>query len=250
MIYPGVGWGPDDDLPGALRWLGGPLDGTFAELVAVPEENVFPKPARLSFEEAASLPVAGMTAYRALHPVGRVAAGETVLVLGAGSGVVDVRDRVGRAGRRARPRHVVERGEDRALEGARRRGRRALHGGGLGDGCSRARSRRCRPRGRLGRLDLARLAARAPSRRPPRRLRRHGRRHGRARRALRVPQLPLDPRDHRGRRRVSSATSSPTVQAGSWQPVIDSVRPLADAAAGYERLAADHHGKVVLAVTS
>jgi len=86
VVYPAVDWGPADDLPGALRWLGGPLDGTFAELVAVPAENVFPKPERLSFEEAASLPVAGMTAYRALHPVGRLAAGETVLVLGAGSG--------------------------------------------------------------------------------------------------------------------------------------------------------------------
>ena len=65
VVYPAVDWGPADDLPGALRWLGGPLDGTFAELVAVPAENVFPKPERLSFEEAASLPVAGMTAYRA-----------------------------------------------------------------------------------------------------------------------------------------------------------------------------------------
>src|SRR5262249_16810966 len=86
LIYPGVGWGPSDDLPGALRWLGGPLDGTFAERVAVPEENAFPKPPRLSWEEAASLPGAGVPAYRALFPVGKAEAGEPVLVLGAGSG--------------------------------------------------------------------------------------------------------------------------------------------------------------------
>jgi NADPH:quinone reductase-like Zn-dependent oxidoreductase len=38
------------------------------------------------------------------------------------------------------------------------------------------------------------------------------------------------------------------VHEGSWQPVIDSVRPLAEAAAAYDRLAADHYGKVVLSV--
>ena len=87
VIYPGEGWGPNDDVPEALKFLGGPLDGTFAELIAVPTELLFPKPSRLSWEEAAALPVAGMTAYRALFPVGGLAAGETVLVLGAGSGV-------------------------------------------------------------------------------------------------------------------------------------------------------------------
>jgi len=40
------------------------------------------------------------------------------------------------------------------------------------------------------------------------------------------------------------------VQAGSWRPVVDSVRPLAEAAAGYEALAADHYGKVVLTTSS
>jgi zinc-binding alcohol dehydrogenase/oxidoreductase len=88
VLYPAVGWGERDDVPDpGMRFLGGPLDGTFAELIAVPAENAFPKPARLSFEEAASLPVAGLTAYRALLLVGRLAAGETALVLGAGSGV-------------------------------------------------------------------------------------------------------------------------------------------------------------------
>jgi NADPH:quinone reductase-like Zn-dependent oxidoreductase len=39
-----------------------------------------------------------------------------------------------------------------------------------------------------------------------------------------------------------------TVQEGSWSPVVDSARPLADAEAGYERLAGDHYGKVVLSI--
>ena len=73
--------GPDFEI------LGGPDDGTFAELVAVPEENLYPKPARLTWEEAAALPLAGLTAYRALFSRGGLRDGETVLVLGAGSGV-------------------------------------------------------------------------------------------------------------------------------------------------------------------
>ena len=88
VLYPVVGWGDNDEVPDAgMRFLGGPLDGTFAELIAVPVENVFPKPPRLSLEEAACLPVAGLTAFRALALVGQLSAGETLLVLGAGSGV-------------------------------------------------------------------------------------------------------------------------------------------------------------------
>src|SRR5207248_10488319 len=67
--------------------LGGPRDGTYAELIKIPEANLFPKPKRLSFEEAAALPVAGLTAFRALFGVGGVREGDNVLVLGAGSGV-------------------------------------------------------------------------------------------------------------------------------------------------------------------
>src|SRR5947208_7944818 len=67
VIYPGLGWGEREDAGGPdWRILGGPDDGTYAELVEVPAENVFPKPARLSWEEAAAFPLAGLTAYRAL----------------------------------------------------------------------------------------------------------------------------------------------------------------------------------------
>jgi NADPH:quinone reductase-like Zn-dependent oxidoreductase len=61
--------------------------GTFAERVAVPRRNVVPKPASLSFEEAACLPTAWLTAYRMLFSRGALKAGETVLVQGAGGGV-------------------------------------------------------------------------------------------------------------------------------------------------------------------
>lgn len=62
-------------------------DGTLAERVAVPAGNLVDKPAWLSFEEAACLPTAWLTAYRMLFTRGRLRPGERVLVQGAGGGV-------------------------------------------------------------------------------------------------------------------------------------------------------------------
>ena len=61
--------------------------GTLAEQVAVPTRNVVPKPPELSFEQAACLPTAWLTAYRMLFTRGEVVPGMTVLVQGAGGGV-------------------------------------------------------------------------------------------------------------------------------------------------------------------
>jgi NADPH:quinone reductase-like Zn-dependent oxidoreductase len=61
--------------------------GTFAEQVVVPRRNLVPKPGALSFEEAACLPTAWLTAYRMLFTRARVAPGATILVQGAGGGV-------------------------------------------------------------------------------------------------------------------------------------------------------------------
>lgn len=61
--------------------------GTFAELVTVPTRNVIEKPASLSFEEAACLPTAWLTAYRMLFSQGGLKPGDSVLVQGAGGGV-------------------------------------------------------------------------------------------------------------------------------------------------------------------
>ena len=88
VINPALDWGDREAAFGPdFQILGGPRDGTYAELVVVPETNCSPKPARLSWEEAAALPLAGLTAFRALFSRGGLRAGETVLVLGAGSGV-------------------------------------------------------------------------------------------------------------------------------------------------------------------
>lgn len=61
--------------------------GTFAEQVAVPQWNVLPKPKELTFEEAACLPTAWLTAYRMLFTKAGVGPGDRVLVQGAGGGV-------------------------------------------------------------------------------------------------------------------------------------------------------------------
>ena len=88
VILPSLNWGPSEAAAGAdFEILGGPRNGTYAELIAVPAENLYPKPAQLSWEEAAAFPLAALTAYRALFACGRLTSEETVLVLGAGSGV-------------------------------------------------------------------------------------------------------------------------------------------------------------------
>jgi zinc-binding alcohol dehydrogenase/oxidoreductase len=88
VINPALYWGDDPQKPGKeYRILGLPDDGTFAQLVKVPAENVFPKPSYLSHEEAAAIPLGALTAYRALVTRGGVQEGETVVVPGIGSGV-------------------------------------------------------------------------------------------------------------------------------------------------------------------
>lgn len=65
----------------------GTADGSFAELAVVPEARVGRKPAALTFEEAATLPVSGLTALQAIRAAGGVGSGDRVLVIGASGGV-------------------------------------------------------------------------------------------------------------------------------------------------------------------
>ncbi|WP_460326141.1 zinc-binding dehydrogenase [Paenibacillus sp. YSY-4.3] len=88
IINPGLNWGNDMNKKRAdFTVLGVPTNGTYAQFVKVPAENVYLKPSHLSWEEAAALPLAGLTAYRALVTKGKVKKGETVLVPGVGGGV-------------------------------------------------------------------------------------------------------------------------------------------------------------------
>ena len=75
------------DLFGELGIIGANVDGGYAERCLVPASHVFPIPDDMSFEHAASFPTCFLTAAHALFDVGGLAAGETVLIHAAGSGV-------------------------------------------------------------------------------------------------------------------------------------------------------------------
>jgi NADPH:quinone reductase-like Zn-dependent oxidoreductase len=80
-------WTGDETLDPKRSLLSERYQGTFADKVVVPRRNLVPKPASLSFEEAACLPTAWLTAYRMLFVQGGLKPGESVLVQGAGGGV-------------------------------------------------------------------------------------------------------------------------------------------------------------------
>jgi NADPH:quinone reductase-like Zn-dependent oxidoreductase len=107
--------------------------GTFAPRVAVPRWNVLPKPPELSFEEAACLPTAWLTAYRMLFTAAGVRPGDSVLVQGAGGGVATAAIVLGAAGGlrvfvtsrdAAKRRRAVELGAEAAFESGARLPRR------------------------------------------------------------------------------------------------------------------------------
>ncbi|HEV8537984.1 MAG TPA: zinc-binding dehydrogenase [Bacteroidota bacterium] len=76
-----------DNLCREYRVLGVREDGTYAEFIKLPAENVVPIPAGMDFPEAAAIPLVALTAWHMLSSLARVQPGETVLVHGAGSGV-------------------------------------------------------------------------------------------------------------------------------------------------------------------
>ncbi len=88
IIDPEFGWSDDPSAPARHgEILGMPKDGTFAEYVRVPATAIYPKPAALSDDQAAALPLAGLTAYRAVFTRGRITKDDVVLITGIGSGV-------------------------------------------------------------------------------------------------------------------------------------------------------------------
>jgi NADPH:quinone reductase-like Zn-dependent oxidoreductase len=91
-------WTGDETLDPRRSLLSEKHQGTFADEVVVPRRNVVAKPASLSFEEAACLPTAWLTAYRMLFTRGGLKAGDSVLVQGAGGGVATALVALARAG--------------------------------------------------------------------------------------------------------------------------------------------------------
>ncbi len=88
VINPSLDWGSNSVVQGdAFRILGFPDNGTFAEYITVSKKYIFEKPEHLSFKEAAALPLAALTAYRALFSKARLRGNEKVLITGIGGGV-------------------------------------------------------------------------------------------------------------------------------------------------------------------
>ncbi|MDQ3875852.1 MAG: zinc-binding dehydrogenase [Actinomycetota bacterium] len=247
VIFPALGWGEREDAPGdGFRILGGPDPGTYAELVAVPAENVFPKPPRLSWEEAASFPLAAVTAFRALFPRAALQPGETLLVLGAGSGVSTFAVSLARqAGARvlvtSSSPEKIERAAELGAEGGALYTEddwaeqiRMLSGGGCdvvldSVGSTWPASLRCLRKG--GRL-VALGATGGASVELDVRAFYFGH-------FTMLGTMMGSPRDF--------AELLASIGRGGWSPVIDSVYPLADAARAHERLeSGEHFGKIVL----
>jgi zinc-binding alcohol dehydrogenase/oxidoreductase len=245
VIYPALAWGDREEVAGPdFQILGGPRDGTYAELVAVPEANVFPKPAGLSWEEAAALPLAGLTAYRALHSRGGLRAGETVLVLGAGSGVSTFAVQLAaQAGARV----LVTSSSDDRIERAR-----AL---GAEEGVNYASEDWVTSVKELGGADLVidSIGSTWPQSldclRPGGRVVVFGATGGTE------VTLPVRPFYFGQWSLLGTMMGSPAdfagllsaLEKGSWRPVIDSVLPLAEVATALERMeSGNHFGKLVL----
>jgi NADPH:quinone reductase-like Zn-dependent oxidoreductase len=120
VINPAFNWGDDERVQGlAFQILGLPRDGTYAELVKVPADSLHDRPRNLSWEEAAAVPLASVTAYRALVTRAQITANETLVVTGIGGGVATCALLIGR--------HLgasvyVTSGSDAKLETARRHG--------------------------------------------------------------------------------------------------------------------------------
>ena len=242
VINPGIEHGD------RISVVGEHMDGTHAELVAVPESNVYPIPDELE-EAAAAFPLVFETAYRMLVTRAGLREGEWVLVWGAGSGIGTARScSRGRSARGSwRPRRATPRSSSPAGSGRRRSSttRRAT--------CSRLsgshrRGRRRRRRRARGRGDVADVAPGRPATRPDRGVRGDERAEPEGRPPPRVVEAADDPRlddGHegglRGRLRARQERQG---EAG-----VDSVYPLAEARAAHERMeAGEHFGKVVLAI--
>ncbi len=91
IINPALNWGSDRKAPSkGFGILGMPTQGCLAAYVCVPESNLAPQPAHLSAIEAAALPLAGLTAFRAMFYRGRLQAGEKLLITGAGGGAAQL----------------------------------------------------------------------------------------------------------------------------------------------------------------
>lgn len=88
IINPSLDWGEEESFQSKeYRILGMPDNGTLSEFIKIDKKYVYKKPAQLDLEHAAAIPLAGLTAYRALFTKAKIKKGDNVLITGIGGGV-------------------------------------------------------------------------------------------------------------------------------------------------------------------
>jgi zinc-binding alcohol dehydrogenase/oxidoreductase len=244
VINPGIEHGD------RISVIGEHMDGTHAELVAVPEGNVYPIPDELSFEEAAAFPLVFETVYRMLVTRSRLREGEWVLVWGVGSGIGTASLQLAKA---LGGRVIATSSRDAKLELAKVLGADAVVNHETGDVVEAVKEATGGPGAdvvveHVGEATWARSLASArtggrivvcgatsgPN--PPAAL------HRIWWRELEIYGSTMGtPADFKG--------AYDLIAAGKARPVVDQVFPLADARLAHERLeAGDQLGKIVLAI--
>jgi NADPH:quinone reductase-like Zn-dependent oxidoreductase len=234
---------------GKMHIVGETMDGTHAELIAVPREYLHPIPEGLSFEEAAAFPLVFETAYRMLVTRARLQVGEWVLIWGIGGGVATAALSIAKAlgaqvvvtsSSNAKLERATELGADASLnhgsDDVVARVREITGGGAhvvvddVGEATWKRTLDAARPEGRI----VVCGATSGPN--PPAALHR-----------VWWKQLSIlgstmgTPADFKG--------AYDLVAAGTAKPVVDRVFPLAEARAAHERLeAAQQLGKIVLSI--
>ena len=245
VVNPSLAWGDGEEASGpSFRILGVPDQGTYAERIVVAADQVRPRPPNLSWVEAAALPLAGLTAWRAVVTHADARPGRTILVPGAGGGVATFAVQIA-AARGARV--LVTSSSAEKIERARELG---AEGGALYGDPGWAE--------RVAPVDAVvdsvgapvwegALAALSPG----------GRLVSYGDTARDLATVPLATLYFKYLRIQGTTMGSPRefdallahVREAAWRPVVDSVFPLAEAARAHERLEApDRFGKVVLAI--
>ena len=233
------------------RIVGEHMDGTHAELIALPADYIYPLPDGLTFEQAAAFPLVFETAYRMLVTRAGLQEGEWVFVWGIGGGVGHGGDADRQGARRAGHRDLVQRREARAGARARRRRDRQPRRGATSP-------RRCARRpAATARTSSSSTSASRPGRPRSRSLRRAG--GSTVCGATSGPNPPANLHRIWWKQLTVLGSTMGTqadfqavyelVAAGRAQPVVDRAFPLAEAAAAHEHLESGRQlGKVVLTI--
>jgi zinc-binding alcohol dehydrogenase/oxidoreductase len=120
LINPTLNWGENLSAQSPdFGILGMPENGTLADFTVVPVSNFTKKPEYLSFEEAAAIPLGGITGYRALFRQGELKEGENLLLTGIGGGVATLMLKMART---AKANIFVTSGDNEKIEKARQNG--------------------------------------------------------------------------------------------------------------------------------